>query len=319
MGQTTTDTYYISPQALEYVFYSIATWTDQVIDNNTIDTSSVENAIGSTMNLLLQGFKQLIASGNAADCIRDAYCLPIVAPISILAAASPLNLGMFNTTVQANKVIGAGNIEGTTAVAIPHHYSDWRKQEPYEVVQLFLPLYGTINIPSDIAADSASLTVKAILNVRSGDYTYYISGSGRSGNEIVVGGNCCAPLAVGASNINLMQAVASGLSMGVHASYGNFAGAAASLLGISPVPHSTGQTGGISNRLPRVQCYVYYRNTSDSPTGSAATQGIPLQASRQLSTLSGYVQTKEASVSGAIRGTLRDRINNILDTGFFME
>jgi hypothetical protein len=119
--------------------------------------------------------------------------------------------------------------------------------------------------------------------------------------------------------MNLMQAVSSGLSMGVHAAYGNFAGAAASLLGISPVPHSTGQTGGISNRLPRVQCYVYYRTTSDSPTGSATTQGIPLQASRQLSSLSGYVQTKGASVSGAIRGTLRDRINNMLDIGFFME
>ncbi len=321
VGRTSTETYYISAQALAYLFYQTGTWVDTLLDQSTIDTSSVESAVGSTMNLLVEGFKQLIASGNAADCIRDAYCLPIVAPVDILAPAEPLYLGMFNTTIQANRIVGAGNVEKTVNVIIPHEYSDWRRQEPYEICQLFLPAYGTIRIPSDLVADSTSLRIRSILNVRSGDFTYYI-GSGNDAsrtNEIVVGGNCAAPVAVGASNINLMQAVGAGLGMGVNAAYGNFVGAAASLLNISPVPHSVGQTGGISNRAPRIQCYVYYRNTSDSPGSAAAVQGIPAQKTVQLSTLSGYVQTKGASVSGAIRGALRQQINDILDSGFFME
>lgn len=319
VGTSSTETYCISAQALAFLFYQTGTWVDTLLDQSTIDTSSVESAVGSTMNILIEGFKQLIASGNAADCIRDAYCLPIVAPVDVLDQASTLWLGMFNTTVSANKVSGAGNTERTVSVPIPHQYSDWRRQSPYEIVQLFLPLYGTINIPSDIAADSDSLSVRAILNVRSGDYTYYVSGSGRGGHEIIVGGNCAAPLAVGASNINLMQAVSAGLGMGVNAAFGNMVGAAASLLNIAPAPHSVGQTGGISNRSPRIQCLVYYRNTSDAPGAAAASHGIPLQAARQLSTLSGYIQTRGASVSGAIRGVLRDQINDILDSGFFRE
>lgn len=319
VGQTTTDTYYISAAALEQLFSRTVTWVDDIIDESTIDTSSVESAIGSTMELLLNGFKQLIASGNAADCVRDAYCLPIVAPTSVLSSASQLYLGMFDSRIAANKIIGAGNVERTVTVTIPHQYSDWRKQAPYEVCQLFLPLYGTINIPSDIAADSSSLTVRGILNVRSGDYTYYISGTGRNANEIVVGGNCAAPLAVGASNINMMQAVSAGLGMGVNAAYGNIVGAAASLMSIAPAPHSVGQTGGISNRSARIQCIVYYRNTSDTPGASSGVNGIPIQATRQLSVLSGYVQTKGASVSGSIRGVNRDMINSMLDSGIFIE
>lgn len=319
VGQTSTETYYISAQALESLFYTIATWTDSIINVNNIDTTSVETAIGSTMELLAQGFKQLIASGNASDCVRDAYCLPIVAPTDVLAAAAPLKLGMFDTGLVANRILGAGNTQRTVTINIPHQYSDWRRQSPYEVCQLFLPLYGTINIPSDIAADSTSLTVKAILNVRSGDFTYYISGNGRGGKEIVVGGNCCAPLAIGASNINMMQAVSAGISMGTNVVYGNAAGAAQSLLGIAPAPYSIGQTGGISNRDPRLECYVYYRTLSDNPATIAPAQGIPFQATRQLGTMSGYVQTVGASVSGTLHGEQFDKVNAILDAGAFIE
>ena len=319
VGQSTTDTYFISATALEMLFSRTITWVYDVIDETTIDTSSIESAIGSTMGLLLDGFKQLIASGNAADCVRDAYCLPIVAPLDVLAPATPLYLGMFDTRISANKIVGAGNVTDTEVINIPHQYSDWRRQAPYEICQLFLPLYGTINIPSDMSADSDSLTVKGILNVRSGDYTYYISGTGRNANEIVVGGNCAAPLAVGASNINMMQAVSAGLGMGVNAAYGNLVGAAASLLNIAPVPHSVGQTGGISNRSARIQCIVYYRTLSDDPATIASAQGLPFQATRQLGTMSGYVKTVGASVSGTLHGEQFDKVNAALDAGIFIE
>ena len=319
VGQTTTETYFIQAAVLEQLFYTISTWTDTVMDVNNIDTSSVESAIGSTMELLAQGFKQLIASGNASDCVRDAYCLPIVAPVDVLASASQLKLGMFDTGLYANKIIGAGNTQQTVTIQIPHQYSDWRKQSPYEICQLFLPLYGTINIPSDISADSTSLTIKCILNVRSGDFTYYVSGNGRGGKEIVVGGNCAAPLAVGASNINMSQAVSAGISMGTNVVFGNAPGSAQSLLGIAPAPYSIGQTGGISNRDVYAECYVYYRTLSDNPASIAPAQGIPFQATRQLGTMSGYVQTVGASVSGNLHGEQFDKVNAILDAGAFIE
>ena len=309
VGQTTTETYYVSDTALKGLFQSIAQWAD-----NTIDTTSLETIITT-------GLKQLIGSGNAAECVRDAYILPCGPITSILDGAETIYLGMFNTGITGYKISGSGDVEKTTSIDIPHHYGagDWRRQAPYEICQLFLPLYGTINIPSDIAADSSSLTIECRLNARSGDFTYYISGSGRSGKEIVVGGNCSAPLAIGASNINMSQAVHAGLNMGSNAMFGNIPGMAASLLSMSPVPSTTGQAGGVSNKYPNAQCMIYWRNTSDVPGANAGVQGLPLQATRQISTLSGYVQTRGFSVGGTARNWIKQRVNELMDSGVFVE
>lgn len=308
LGQRAAATYWISQSALDDLFASIATWSESAIDRTSLET------------IMDTGLRQLIGSGSAADCVRDAYCLPVGPDTSVLGAAETIYLGMFRTGVQGNKITGSGLATETSSVAIPHHYTDWRKQSPYEVVQVFLPLYGTVTIPSDIAADSTSLSIECRLNFRSGDFTYYVSGNGRNGKEITVGGNCASPLAVGASNLNVpgsLGAIASGV---VSAAFGNPGGVAMSTMNLlSPVPQSVGATGGISNTYPNAQCFVYYRNTSGEPGNMAATQGIPLFAQRQLSTLSGYVQTRGASVSGDIRGALRDQINSMLDAGFFME
>lgn len=308
LGQTGTETYYIADANLRLLFASIANWSEGVIDRTSLET------------ILDTGLRQLVGSGSAADCVRDAYLLPCGPVAETLAGAESIYLGMFNTGITGNRISGSGDASKITNIAIPHHYADWRRQAPYEICQLFLPLYGTINIPSDIAADSEALTVESRLNVRSGDFTYYISGSGRSGKEITVGGNCASPLAVGASNINVGGAfgsIAAGLS---NAAFGNVAGAAAASLAIlSPVPHSVGAAGGISNKYPNGQCIVYYRNTSDGPAGGAGVQGLPLFATRQLSTLSGYVKTRGASVGGAHRSVLREQANALLDSGVFLE
>lgn len=307
VGQSSTDTYFISAAALEALFDNIATWADVTIDKTDITT------------ILSTAFQQLISSGSAADCIRDAYVLPIVAPLSVLGSAETLRLGLFNTGLKVNRVIGAGNCTDTETITIPHQYTDWRKQSPYEVVQLFLPLYGTINIPSDIAADSTALVVKCILNVRSGDFTYYVSGSGRGGKEIVVGGNCAAPLAVGASNLTYGQA-AGALSAGVsQALMGNIAAIGNTVSMVSPVPQSVGMMGGISNREPRVECYVYYRNVSAVPSSVAVAFGLPYFASARLGDLAGYVKTRGVSVGGTLHGEQYDRVNQTLDGGAFIE
>ena len=308
LGQTGTETYYIADSNLRLLFASIANWSEGVIDRTSLET------------ILDTGLRQLVGSGSAADCIRDAYILPCGPVPEILSGAENIYLGMFNTGISGNRITGSGDVSKITNIAIPHHYTDWRRQAPYEVCQLFLPLFGTINIPSDIAADSDELTIESRLNVRSGDFTYYVSGAGRNGKEITVGGNCAASLAVGASNINVGGAFGSIAGGFLNAASGNIAGAAASTLSIlSPAPQSVGATGGLSNKYPNGQCIVYYRNTSDGPAGGANSQGLPLFATRQLSTLSGYVKTRGASVGGAHRDILREHANALLDSGVFLE
>lgn len=308
LGQTGTETYYVTDASLKALFASIANWSEGVIDRTSLET------------ILDTGLRQLIGSGSAADCIRDAYILPCGPIPETLGGAESIYLGMFNTGITGNKINGAGDVTQTTSISVPHHYNDWRRQSPYEVCQLFLPLYGTINIPSDIAADSDSLSIECRLNVRSGDFTYYVSGSGRNGKEITVGGNCAAPLAVGASNINVAGSVGAIASAGLNALAGNAVGVAASSLAIlSPVTQSVGATGGNSNKYPNAQCMIYYRNTSAAPGENAAVEGIPLLAVRTLSNMSGYVKTRGASVGGNGRDVLKQQANDMLDSGVFIE
>lgn len=313
IGKESTDTFMVSATALEYIMGTADEWANLIIERDDI------------ISTVASSLQQIIASGSAADCVRSAYALPIVTPTSAIGSSEKLFLGNFDTGIYGNRVLGNGNIRNKLSVSIPHQYADWRKNAPYEVVQLFLPLYGVVNIPSDIATDSTALSIDFILNVRSGDFTYYVSGNGRSGYEICVGGNCSAPVPVGASNVNPMHSVSSGLStisMGaaVGAGVGAIAAAAAvSMSLVQPAPQSTGANGGISNRHPRAVCMVYYRKTSAEPASVAPSVGIPLLAQRQLSTLSGYVQTRDASVSGVIRGEYYNRINGALDSGVFIE
>lgn len=308
LGQLGCDTYWVAEQEASRLMASISQWSEDAIDRTSLET------------IVDTGLRQVIGSGSAAACVRDAYVLPNGPINSTLGSAQNIYLGMFNTGQPGRKVTGSGTGEKYTDIAIPHQYADWRKQAPFEVVQLFLPLYGTINIPSDIAADSDALRVACRLNVRSGDFTYIVGGSGRQANEIVVGGNCAAPLAIGSSNINVPGSfgnIAAGLTA---ASYGNIPGAAAASLRIlSPVPQSVGATGGISNVSPLAQCIVYYRNTSEAPSAQAAAQGIPLFATRTMNTLSGYVKTKGFSVTGSSRSALKDIVNDAMDNGVFLE
>lgn len=308
LGQTGASTYFVMPSVLNSIFASIANWTQ-----GTIDPSSLETILDT-------GLRQLIGSGSAADCVRDAYILACGAPSEVLGGAEEIYLGMFNTGKQGQKVATVGEGYKSSTIAIPHQYADWRKQAPYEVCQLFLPLYGTINIPSDMAADSDALQIRCRVNVYSGDFTYYVSGSARGAEEIVVGGNCAAPIAVGASNLNVGGSIGSLMSAGLNALAGNAAGAAAASLSVlSPVPSGSGSMGGISNTESNACCMIYYRNTSAAPGANAAVEGIPLLATRSLSSLSGYVRTRGTSVGGTGRDILKQQANDMLDSGVFIE
>ena len=68
-----------------------------------------------------------------------------------------------------------------------------------------------------------------------------------------------------------------------------------------------------------IHMYLLEHDPSGAVGNMDAIQGTPLFDTRTLSSLSGYVKTQGASVSGAIRGAVREQINRLLDAGFFME
>ena len=77
--------------------------------------------------------------------------------------------------------------------------------------------------------------------------------------------------------------------------------------------------GGSSNLIYDLQCFVLSRNTAEEPLNSAATHGIPLFKTVAMNTLTGYVKTKDFSVGGSYRGILKQMVNDMMDSGVFLE
>ena len=155
VGATSTDLYKVDRSTIRRIMNAAANWS-----YNAIDRTDLTSVIASTA-------QQLLAMGNAPQNVRAAYWLPV--DVSGMAGSSaPLVLGEYETEL-TGRAIGGTFMNEQKTIAIPHRYSDWRKQSPYESVYLHLPLYGTINIPSDLACDSDSLKVTFLCDIQSGE------------------------------------------------------------------------------------------------------------------------------------------------------
>ena len=308
VGKTSTDLYMVDRSTIRSIMNAAANWS-----YNAIDRTDLASVIASTA-------QQLLAMGNAPQNVRAAYWLPV--NVSGMAGSSaPLVLGEYETNL-TGRALGGSFMNEQKTIAIPHKYSDWRRQSPYESVYLHLPLYGTINIPSDLACDSDSLKVTFLCDIQSGDFTYLIQRPTSLTNEIVVGGNMRSEMLIGASNTTPSKTLGA-LSMAAIGTAINpiagFAGAAATLQTLQPLPYTAGAMGGSSNLIYDLQCFVLSRNTAEEPSGSAATHGIPLFKTVTMNTLAGYVKTKDFSVSGSYRGILKQMVNDAMDSGVFLE
>ena len=82
----------------------------------------------------------------------------------------------------------------------------------------------------------------------------------------------------------------------------------------------SGGGGGASIGLRR-NSYIFEvtHDTTVAPDSVTASIGTPAMAQKALSGLSGYVQTKAASVSAPFYGGIIEEVNAALDGGVFIE
>ena len=160
--------------------------------------------------------------------------------------------------------------------------------------------------------------------------------NGDSGKKVLVaGGNCASNYMIGSSNINPLTAVTS-----VGAAVGSVAAAVASGGAALPVVGAAGATGaafGCMNNVYGLPCsvggmgggaftggeqsevIVVSHDTNVTPDSVSASIGTPAMEQKSLGSLSGFVQTANASVAAPAEAPILDEINAFLNGGVFME
>lgn len=332
VGKGTAGMYAVSESEAKALLNTIDTWLDDAIPlpEGGFDAETISDAISDIGNSITYGLRQLISSGKAGDCIKSAIMLPIPAS-DLPGSGETIYLGEFDTGISGKRLNANAQAVVTTSVSIPWQASDWRRNSPYHQIYLYMPYCGAVSLPASELTDCNALTITCYIN-SNGGVTYNIFKAGTNYHLGRFSGNCASNYMIGASNISLLSQAQSVISAGVGAAAaaltGGVAGVVAGFAGLNgmisnvqPIPNSIGGGGGGAAFTdgPVGVCTTVFHDTTVSPSSVSSVMGIPAMAAKSLSGLSGFVQTLGASVAITGSASAREQINNMLDSGIFIE
>ena len=297
---------------------------------------TIEEIVSRIDNAITNGFRQLVGSANAADCIKSAFLIPI--PYSYISGTvETVKLGIYNTGKRGKRRTSRG-IQTSMNVSIPWQASDWRRNAPYTEIYLYVPFLGLISFPPSALIGATMFNILIAFDETAGDAIFTISVDTATGGTAskVIGqytANIAASFPIGSSNITPASLVttvaAAGAAVGAAVVTGGAAAVAAGTAAIAgefngaqPIPSSIGSAGGgallaLWGYAPR--CMVVFHDTVVTPSSVSSIIGTPTNAVKALSGLTGYVETRNASVSGPMTDTERNEINRYLDGGIYIE
>ena len=304
---------------------------DQAVD--AISAGSVEDMLRALFKCWLEFIKTqgnvtntVLFCDDAQKFVKNCFVLPID-KTKIGGTLHMVHLGKW--VANANGNTGFARIcHDSATLSIPWQASDWRRNEPYHEIYLYIPYIGLLSIPASEVIGVTNITVNAAIDTYSGVTSFVVNAD----NGAVIGQystNIAAPYAVGSSNINLTasgaQIVASAASIAAGIATGNAAGISMGALGvvnsIKPFDASVSSNGGAAGMGlgNTVKCFTVFHDTTVSPSSVSAEKGTPYNGVLSLASVTGYVQTAGASVAGSMTDTERTQINEMMDGGIYIE
>lgn len=217
------------------------------------------------------------------------------------------------------------------------YFDDWRMAPPYTTAELYIPGYGTVDI-NPLHCDTA-LYVDTYVDYFTGDTTAIIKGENQTSSQpdiiATLNYNIGINIPVGKYTTNAMGAVSALTTAGGNAftaaataspanAYATGASIGNAIVQLNSKTASVkGSTGGMSwltDDTDNADYFLYERcvNTFNIDCMNT-THGQPLMKEVALSTLSGYCQCMDASVSINGFDADRDIINGYLNGGFYLE
>ena len=281
-----------------------------------------ENALESAFNLVKYGTLQTLTGGDAAASIKSAIWIPYQIGEGLM---QDVMLGLFNTGKQGLPVTNR-RASWDLRVTIPWQFQDWRNTSPYTEVMCYIPFVGIVRVPSGLlSATDQQMGLYCSLDIVTGDMSLRLYAQ-RGTQEINIGvyqANISTPILIGSVNWDLGKVVSGAVSGVASALSGNLGGVAgAALDAIDPQMQTAGGLGGTSaysTRFLDFEVWCVIHNTLYEPANLSAVCGTPTGEIKQLGTISGYVQTRNASVSTDGFGGVNAEINGLLDGGVYIE
>lgn len=264
---------------------------------------------------------------NAQDYMGAIMWLPISS--AFVGSAVPVAVGMWELNFAGYKPLVDDHQYVTSSIAAPTNlYSDFRKGDPrFSKYSLWLPGVGLVGINSLDAAED-DLGCDMALDFYTGAVCYRIY-HGASGSDVATfNGQLGVQIPSGKTNINMGSFVSN--AIGTIASVATASTGAGALAAGAMGAIATASTildpqncisGGAGNKAvisDRRNIYLSCENygSKEFPTAEA---GRPLYQNVTLGSLSGYVQCGNASVPLVALDHVRSEINNMLNSGIYIE
>lgn len=291
------------------------------------------NAIRMQIAGEIQDVINLFSNGSAADNLRSAIQLPL--DISDIPGSTQVVwLGQYYSQVYGKKV-SSRILYDTCQVQIPWRYTDWRMNEPYTEIFLYIPYVGNVKMPNSVLIGETDLRIYAYVDLISGDaiFQIYIEPSDKLIAVYTANIGACYP--IGVSNVSASQTVT-----GIAGAVGSIAAGSASGGTVGAVTGALGAVQGImAANTPTTSCVssggggasqglngrctvtVISHNTIPIPgdPDTTAIMGTPTMRVRPLGNITGYLETRGAAVTGNMTATEHAELNAMLDSGIYVE
>lgn len=283
---------------------TITKWADGIITGSSESANAwniVPSLLGSTSN-------------SVTRCIFTPKFHSIGTKSIILA-------GGYNPNIGGD--VPSHSYSETYSVKIPWAFGagDFRNRAQFTSMTIYLPGYGFLALNADNYQGQSSISVQATLDSYVGEITYLVGGKAKATCSISY------PVQVGTSQVgNIPNAVAGvgqavvgamsenpvGVGMGAYNAVRSFMATDAS---------SIGSAGGSSAFYchTKITLVLMAHNTNVEPSSVAGTIGRPLNAVRNIGSLSGYVQTADAEVQTSAPDEYKTVINDSLNGGMYIE
>lgn len=304
---------------IEYVTDSANFGATGLVALGVSDAKELSNVLTNTDFFNIENFEKQF--NNVYQSIKKLTYIPMLLT-NFSGPVTTIRLGSYSTGISG--FTPPMTVKMSADIAIPRPFTDFRQLQPYCSYLLYLPGYGFTTLDNADIAGKNTLNIKLDIDGATGDATYTV--------DKIFKGSCNfgVSMSLGTVSGNIGGVWGSGLQRATSLITGNAVGAIGGLVNTALASRqrnlgNVGSTGALSSvfatigddwRNAYIVCIAH--NTAVEPDSIAETMGRPCQKVRQINGLTGYVQTRNASVSTG-NSDITQQINNLLDGGIYIE